>query len=88
MARIRKLFRFEQASSVLMIAAMVVAFVVANSPLEPLYNLVHHMPVHFQVGPLLIEKPSILWINEGLGMLLFSIANKNVDASALWRGRS
>ena len=56
-----------------MIAAMVVAFLVANSPLEPLYNLVHHTPVHFQFGPLVIEKPLVLWINEGLMVLFFLV---------------
>lgn len=71
MTQIKKLFRFEQASSVLMIAAMAVAFAIANSPLEPWYNLVHHTPVHFRFGPLVIEKPLVLWINEGLMVLFF-----------------
>lgn len=73
MARIKKLFRFEQASSLLMLAAIVMAFVVANSALVPLYNLVHHMPVHVRFGPLVIEKPLVLWINEGLMVLFFLV---------------
>lgn len=71
-SNVAKLSRFEQASGPFKIAAILAAFLAANS----------------SFGPLLTEKPSILWINEGLGMLLVSTTHKNLDASALRLGPS
>ena len=61
----------EKSSGVLTVAAMLVAFAMVNSPLKPLYQLVHHTPLAVRVGALLVEKPLILWINEGLMVFFF-----------------
>jgi NhaA family Na+:H+ antiporter len=54
-----------------MIGAMVLALAVANSPLEPLYYQLHHAPVHVRFGGMIIGRPLVEWINEGLMTFFF-----------------
>jgi len=53
------------------LAAMVAAFLLVNSPARDVYQLVHHLPVTVRVGTLAIDKPLILWINDGLMVFFF-----------------
>ena len=55
---------------VLMVAA-VLAIICANSPLAPLYNELLNIPVEVRVGNLGINKPILLWINDGLMAIFF-----------------
>ncbi len=61
----------DSTSGVLTVAAMLAALAMVNSPLRPLYQLVHHTPFAVRAGALLVEKPLILWINEGLMVFFF-----------------
>ena len=47
------------------------ALLLDNSPARAWYDLVHHMPVSMRVGAFAIDKPLILWINEGLMVFFF-----------------
>lgn len=78
MTRILKLFRFEQASGLLIIAAILLGLVAANSPLAPLYAAVHHTPIYIGVGPLVINEPLIQWINEGLMVIFFLLVGLEI----------
>lgn len=78
MLRLRKLFRYEQTSALLMIAALLAALIAANSPLAALYQRIHHLPVHIRFGPLAIEEPLVQWINEGLMVLFFLIVGLEI----------
>jgi len=53
------------------LAAMVAAFLLVNSPARDVYQLVHHLPVTVRVGAFAIDKPLILWINDGLMVFFF-----------------
>lgn len=55
----------------LMLGAVALAMLAANSSLEPTYAWVHHVPMGLHVGPLAVSKPIIQWINEGLMTLFF-----------------
>lgn len=61
----------ERAAGLVTVGAMLAALILANSPLRDFYQLVHHTPVSVQVGTLGIDKPLILWINDGLMVFFF-----------------
>jgi Na+:H+ antiporter, NhaA family len=66
-----KWVRSQKAAGLMTLAAMLVAFALANSPAKQWYGLVHHLPVIVQVGTFSIDKPLILWINDGLMAFFF-----------------
>lgn len=68
---VREFMRLESASGLLLLAAAVIAMAVANSPLATLYDALLDTTVAIQVGALSIDKPLLLWINDGLMAVFF-----------------
>lgn len=61
----------ESSGGILLMLAAVLAIVIANTPLDVYYNMLIDTPVVLQVGALLIDKPLLLWINDGLMAVFF-----------------
>lgn len=70
-ASIREFMKLESAGGILLLAAAIIGILVANSPLAGLYGALLQTPVAVQVGALLIAKPLLLWINDGLMAVFF-----------------
>lgn len=68
---IKDFLKLESASGILLMAAMVLAMAMNNSPLDGLYQAFISIPIVVQIGGLLIDKPLLLWINDGLMALFF-----------------
>ena len=68
---IREFLRMESAGGVLLVLATILAMVLANSGLGPLYDAFLETPVVIQFGALEIAKPLLLWINDGLMAVFF-----------------
>lgn len=73
----------EKASGILTLVAMLVAFAMVNSSWRSFYDLVHHLPVALRVGDWLIERPLILWINEGLMVFFFLLVAMEIKREIL-----
>ncbi|HWV14734.1 MAG TPA: Na+/H+ antiporter NhaA [Cellvibrio sp.] len=67
----RQFFQHESASGILLILAMILALVAANTPLQHAYNHFLSLPVIVAIGDFSIAKPLLLWINDGLMALFF-----------------
>jgi len=63
--------RSQKVAGLITLVAMLLAFVLDNSPAQDWYEVVHHLPVMVQVGTFAIDKPLILWINDGLMVFFF-----------------
>ncbi|MBT8103952.1 MAG: Na+/H+ antiporter NhaA [Gammaproteobacteria bacterium] len=79
----RDFLKLETASGILLVIAAVVAMVVANSPLSPLYDSLIDLPVGIRVGALEIEKPLLLWINDGLMAIFFFLVGLELKREVL-----
>lgn len=67
----KALSRSQQVAGLTTLAAMLLALVLDNSPARDWYEVVHHLPVMVRVGTFAIDKPLILWINDGLMVFFF-----------------
>ena len=73
----------EAASGLALMAMAVLAVVIANSPLAPLYEALLNTPVVVQVGALELAKPLLLWINDGLMAVFFFLVGLEVKREML-----
>ncbi len=63
--------RLESAGGIILLFAALLALVAANTPLGGLYGALLDTTVAIQVGALEIDKPLLLWINDGLMAVFF-----------------
>ena len=76
-------FRLEAAGGILLIAAALLALILANSPLEELYDAFRDMPVEVRVGAIGIAKPLLLWVNDGLMAIFFLLVALEIKREVL-----
>ena len=75
---LKKFFRLESASGILLILAAVVALALANSPLAGYYHEFLALDVQVKIASLDLHKPLFLWINDGLMALFFLLIGMEV----------
>lgn len=68
---IRDFLKLESAGGILLLGSGLAAMLIANSPLSGLYGALLDAPVAIQVGTLVINKPLLLWVNDGLMAVFF-----------------
>jgi NhaA family Na+:H+ antiporter len=73
----------EAAGGVVLILAALAALIVSNSPLAWLYDGFLHTPVGIRVGPLGIDKPLLLWVNDGLMAVFFFLVGLEIKRELL-----
>ena len=83
LSRISSLLRHEAAGGVLLMRAAAAALALDNSPLAHLYDALLTVPVAVQVGVLALEKPLLLWINDGLMALFFLLVGLEIKRELL-----
>ncbi len=66
-----RFFAKESSGGILLMAAAVLAMVISNSPLRAFYELLLATPVAVLIGELEVNKPLLLWINDGLMAIFF-----------------
>ncbi len=81
--RLSALLHHEAAGGVLLMLAAITALVLDNSPLNWLYDALLSTPVIIQVGALEINKPLLLWINDGLMAVFFLFVGLEIKRELL-----
>ena len=77
-AALKNFLRLESSAGVLLVIATVLALLVSNSPLANLYQYLLDVPLVVALGDLSVDKPLLLWINDGLMALFFFLIGLEV----------
>lgn len=75
--------KLESAGGILLFIAAVLAIIVANSPLDTYYQLLLSTPVGIRVSDLVVDKPLLLWINDGLMAVFFFLVGLELKRELL-----
>ena len=75
--------RHEAAGGIALVAAAALALAISNSGLSFLYDAFLHTPVVVQVGALKLDKPLLLWINDGLMAIFFFLVGLEIKRELL-----
>jgi NhaA family Na+:H+ antiporter len=73
-----RFIQHEAAGGIVLLVAAVLALVLANSPAAWLYDTLLGTPVVVQVGALRLDKPLLLWINDGLMAIFFFLVGLEI----------
>ncbi len=81
--QIKEFLRLESAGGILLVVAMLLAMIVVNTDLWPLYKALLGIPLEIRVGDFEIAKPLLLWINDGLMAIFFFLIGLEVKREVL-----
>ena len=80
---IRRFLKLEASSGLLLMAAAVLALVVANSPLNWVYEKLLTLNLTVAIETFSISKPLLLWVNDGLMAIFFLVVGLELKREAL-----
>lgn len=76
-------FRLEAAGGILLLVAAAAAMILKNSPIGSYYGAFLDLPIQLRVGPLDLDKPLFLWVNDGLMAIFFFTIGMEVKREVL-----
>src|ERR1700730_12462769 len=82
-ATLRRVFRHEAASGVVLMLASALALALANSPLAGFYDLLLSVHASVRIGDFGIDKPLLLWTNDGLMAVFFLLVGLEIKRELL-----
>ncbi|HEX3415909.1 MAG TPA: Na+/H+ antiporter NhaA [Stellaceae bacterium] len=80
---LQRLFRHEAASGIVLMLASALALALANSPLAEFYNLLLSVHGSVRIDGFGIDKPMLLWINDGLMAIFFLLVGLEIKREVL-----
>jgi NhaA family Na+:H+ antiporter len=75
--------KLEASGGILLLVAMVLGLIFANSPLAEFYKAALDVPIAVRLGGLDIDKPALLWINDGLMAVFFFLIGLELKREVL-----
>jgi Na+:H+ antiporter, NhaA family len=82
-ATLQRLSRHEAASGIVLMLASALALVLANSPMAGFYDLLLSLRGSVRIGSFGIEKPLLLWVNDGLMAIFFLLVGLEIKREVL-----
>ena len=76
--RLANFIKHESAAGLILAVTAVIALIVSNSPLNWLYDQFLDIPVTVRIGALALDKPLLLWINDGLMAVFFFLVGLEI----------
>lgn len=73
----------EAAGGLVLMVAALAALLACNSPLAWLYDWFLEVPMGVRVGPLALDQPLLLWINDGLMVVFFLLVGLEIKRELL-----
>ncbi len=81
---VKKFMKSESTSGLILIFVTLLALILRNSDFSGFYTTFLHTPITFKVGDILdIDKPLILWINDGLMAIFFLLIGLEIKRELL-----
>ena len=68
---LREFIKFESSAGIILFLSALTAVILVNSPLHEYYDLILDTKINIEIGALALNKPFLLWINDGLMALFF-----------------
>ena len=75
---LRQMVSHDTLGGLLLVTAALLAIIMANTPLSNYYNNFLSLPLSIEIGSYGIDKPLLLWINDGLMALFFFLIGLEV----------
>ena len=82
-ATLQRLLRHDAASGIVLLLASALALVLANSPMAGFYDLLLSLRGSVRIGSFGIEKPLLLWVNDGLMAIFFLLVGLEIKREVL-----
>jgi len=76
-------FQHEAAGGIVLLAAAIAGLLLQNSPASWLYDALMSTPVTVRVGALNLDKPLLLWINDGMMAVFFFLVGLEIKREML-----
>ena len=73
----------ESASGILLIFVTILALILSNTAMSPLYESFLHIPVEIRIGPLDLDKSLYHWVNDGLMAVFYLLIGLEVKREIL-----
>ncbi len=80
---IQNFLKQEAAGGILLFIFATLAIILANTPLSYLYFDFLQTPVSVQIGAFIINKPLLMWVNDGLMAVFFMLVGMEVKRELL-----
>lgn len=77
-SKFQAFFQHSAAGGIVLMAAAALALILDNSPFRSFYDALLNTPVAIQIGALAIDKPALLWINDGLMAIFFFLVGLEI----------